>query len=153
MTAVIGAAARRSYPPWMASPDDVQRVAAALKRPRAGYVKRLNTLRIGLISKSGEAARQVGLFIDRIGDLSLEELGELYAETFERSELAGIAPLVSRLARSPASCEEARLALRELAPTLERLNRERNPFVYVVRALCCLLLSRATHSHTQHSSV
>jgi nitrate reductase assembly molybdenum cofactor insertion protein NarJ len=151
MTAVIGAATRRSYPREMASPDDVQRLAAALKRPRAGYVKRLNTVQIGLTSKSGEAARQLGLFVDRIGDLSLDELGELYVETFERSDLSGTTPLVTRLARSPVSGEEARMALRELAPTLEQLNHERNPFVYVVRALCCLLLARVNNSRTQHS--
>ncbi len=151
MTAVIGAAARWSYPQEMASPDDVPRLAAALRRPRAGYVKRLSTLQIGLTSKSGEAARQLGLFIDRIGDLSLDELGELYVETFERSDLSGTAPLVTRLARSPVSAEEARMALRELAPTLEQLNHERNPFVYVVRALCCLLLARVNNSRTQHS--
>jgi hypothetical protein len=37
---------------------------------------------------------------------------------------------------------DAAAALLALVPLLDRLEAERNPFVYVVRALCCLLLSR-----------
>jgi nitrate reductase assembly molybdenum cofactor insertion protein NarJ len=126
----------------MAPADDVQRLAAALQRPRAGYVTRLEALRADLAATAGEASRQLGLFLDRVGDLTLEELAELHRETFPRGAPGGIVPVATALARAPASGGEARGALLQLSPHLDRLTDDRNPFAYVVRALCCLLLSR-----------
>lgn len=102
----------------------MQRVAAALERPRAGYVAAIEAARRQIGDRSGEAARQLGLFVDRIGDLTRDELRELHDETF-----AG---------RTPAA------TLAALAPLLDRLERDRNPFAHLVRALCCLLLRSAS---------
>ena len=142
MTVVIGGAGARSYARRMASADDVQRLAAALKRPRAGYVTRLQALRADLAPTAGEASRQLGLFLDRVGDLTLDELAELHRETFPRGAAGGVLPLAAVLARAPASSGQARSALVQLAPLLDRLTGDRNPFACVVRALCCLLLAR-----------
>ena len=126
----------------MAAREDVQRVAAALERPRAGYVKRVQAARNAVAPHACEAVRQLGLFVDRIDDLSTEELRELYDETFRRDPSTRIEPLVARLTRRPTDATEAQDALRELTPLLERLDTDRNPFAHVVRALCCRLLAR-----------
>ena len=126
----------------MAAREDVQRVAAALERPRAGYVKRVQAARNAVAPHACEAVRQLGLFVDRIDDLSTEELRELYDETFRRDPSTRIEPLVARLTRRPTDATEAQDALRELTPLLERLDTDRNPFAHVVLALCCRLLAR-----------
>lgn len=129
----------------MTARDDVQHVAALLARPRRGYARRVDAARAALSPQAWETLRQLGMFVDRIGDLSTDELRELYDETFRRGRLTGVEPLISRLARQPTGGEDAREALRELAPLLERLDADRNPFAHVVRSLCCRLLDR-THT-------
>jgi nitrate reductase assembly molybdenum cofactor insertion protein NarJ len=133
----------------MAARDDVQRAAAALEKPQNDYMTRLETIRRALVAGSGEAARQLEVFSDRIGDLTIEELRELYDETFQRDTLAAIGPLISRFIRRPSSRADARVALDTLAPMLDRLEADRNPFAHVVRALCCLLLARVSHSRKE----
>ena len=152
MTAVIGGSAGGDYRHGMAARDDVQHVAAALARPRAGYLKRLETARVAMTARSGDAASQLAVFVDRIGDLTTEELRELYNETFGRGALQGTEAMALRLLRRSASCQQARAALDALAPMLNRLEADRNPFAYVVRALCCLLLVRADHGQMERSS-
>lgn len=125
----------------MAVRDEIQRVAAVLERPRTGYVKRLEQAQRAATARSGEASLQLGVFADRIAELTLEELGELYDETF-RAEQPGIEPVVRRLVRQHTGHLEAATALCALAPLLDRLDHERNPHAYVVRSLCCLLLLR-----------
>lgn len=142
MTAVIGGAHGRLYRRDMPAREDVQRLAAALERPRGGYVKRVQAARNAFAPHACEAARQLGAFVDRIGDLSTEELRELYDETFRRDTSTPIEALVARLARHRTDAAMAREALRELTPLLERLDTDRNPFAYVVRALCVGLLAR-----------
>ena len=122
---------------------DVRRLAAALLRPRAGYVDRIDRTRRSVAVRSVEAARQLEVFLGRISDLTIEDLHELYDETFFRCGWNGIDPTVRRLADAPAGPEEARSALDALAPLLERLEADRNPFAYVVKALCCVLLMLA----------
>jgi nitrate reductase assembly molybdenum cofactor insertion protein NarJ len=144
MTTVIDATAVRTYRRDVAARDELQLVAAALERPRAGYMKRVQAARDAVAPYAGEAARQLVVFGDRLADLSTEELGELYDETFRRDPSTRIEPLVARLTRRPADVAEAQDALRELTPLLERLDADRNPFAYVVRALCCRLLARVS---------
>jgi nitrate reductase assembly molybdenum cofactor insertion protein NarJ len=122
--------------------DDVQHVAALLARPRRGYARRVEAARAALSPQACESLRQLGMFADRIGDLSTDELRELHDETFRRGRPAVIESLVARLAQRPTEGEDAREALRELTPLLERLDADRNPFAHVVRSLCCRLLDR-----------
>jgi len=129
----------------MAARDDVQRVAATLARPRAGYLRRVRAHAAALATRSGEAARQLGLFADRIGDLGTAELQELHDETFgPHGGVADAASVGVQLSRHHASAAEARLALDMYARMLDRLEADRNPFAFVVRALCCVLLARAS---------
>jgi nitrate reductase assembly molybdenum cofactor insertion protein NarJ len=127
----------------MAARDDVQRLAAALERPREGYLARLETTRTTLPPACGDAARQLVVFIDRIADLTTEQLGELYDETFRRDPATTIEPLATRLARRRTRPEDAPAALGILASRLDRLQADRNPFEHLVRALCCALRARA----------
>lgn len=127
----------------MAARDDVQRVAAALARPRTGYLKRVKADGTAIAARSGEVARQLGVFADRIADLTIAELRELHQETFGEGALENTGALAIRLARHRTDAADARLALDVLARVLDRLEADRNPFAYVVRALCCVLMARA----------
>ena len=144
MTAVIGASSDDDYRHHVPARDDIQRVAAALDKPRKAYMKQLETLRTELVARSGEAARQLYLFADRVGELTLEEIRELYDATFLPETLTDIGPLSSRLSGRSTSGADARAALTTLVPMLDRLEADRNPFAHVLRALCCLLV-RASH--------
>lgn len=119
---------------------DVRRLASALRRPRAGYVERLDRTRKAVAARSTEAARQLEAFLGRISDLTIEDLHELYDETFLRGGRSGIDPSVRRLADAPAGPLQVRTALDALTPLLDRLEADRNPFACVVKALCCVLL-------------
>ena len=134
----------------MPDADDIQRVASALEPPRAGYLKRLKETQLS-IAQAVEAARQLEVFIERVGDLTAEELRELHLETF-RDGLPVVRRIHDRLAGARIDGSEAAAALSALEPLLVRLDRERNPFAYVVRSLCCLLLRRATSSRLEQSS-
>lgn len=126
----------------MTASDDVQRLAAVLARPGAARVAAARNAQAAPLG-SGEAARQLGLFFDRIADLTAEERRELHDETFASGALAAVPRIAQQLARGHVSAEAARTSLDTLAPALERLEADRNPFAYVVRALCCALLARA----------
>jgi len=136
----------------MAARDDVQRVASTLTRPREGYVKRVQAARVGMTSRSGEAARQMGVFIDRISELRTDELCELYDETFGQSVLEKAQALIARLVQRHTGGSEARVALEALTPILDRLEADRNPYVYLVRALCFVLLGCVNDSRMEQSS-
>jgi len=101
-----------------------------------------------MAAESGEVVRQLDVFVDRVGDLTTEELRELYDETFREPALADVQALAARLARGPATAADARAAVNSLAPVLDRLEAHRNPFSHVVRALCCALLTRVSHAGT-----
>jgi hypothetical protein len=147
MTAVIGRRARRLYCPRMPGMDDIQRIAATLERPGQGYVRRVQRALIASSAHSGEPRRRVESFLERVADLTLQELTELYDETFRHGRLPAIEPLAACLVRRRIDADGARAALNVLAPALERLERERNPFSYLVKDLCCALLTRAGASH------
>jgi nitrate reductase assembly molybdenum cofactor insertion protein NarJ len=151
MTAVIGRAETPRYRGSMPARDDVQRIAAVLARPHAGYLTRVKAHATAIAPRSGEAARQLGLFADRVGELSTAELQELYDETFARGGVDA-APLALRMARHRTSPEEARVALDTCARLLDHLQADRNPFEFVVRALCCVLLIRANDTHVTYES-
>jgi nitrate reductase assembly molybdenum cofactor insertion protein NarJ len=136
----------------MTARDDIQRVAAVLERPRAGYLERVGRARTRLKPGAVEIVRQLGLFSDRIADLTLDELRELHDETFGRTPLADAGALLLRLARQRVSASEAHDAVNALAPMLDRLEADRNPFAHVVRALCCVLLVRTHHPDMEPSS-
>ena len=102
-------------------------------------------------SRSIEASRQLEVFLDRVGDLTADELRELYAETFG-GEASAVRRLLVRLARTPNDGVESATAVAALGPLLERLEAERNPFAYVVRSLFCLLLLRLKASQFEQSS-
>jgi nitrate reductase assembly molybdenum cofactor insertion protein NarJ len=124
--------------------NDVQSVAAALLKPRADYLSRLAGTRDAIASRSAEGARQLTVFLDRISDLSVEELRELHDETFNRRLPAELSGTAGRLAARPATARDVRRALDVLTLALSRLDADRNPLAYVVRALCFLLLARVT---------
>jgi hypothetical protein len=125
----------------MPAADDVQRVAAVLQRPRAGYLRRLDAARQMLGAGAGEVSRQLEMFADRVGDLTAEELRELHDETFH-DEGSDIHRLLDRLVRARTDGPAAGAAVTALEPLLVRLDSERNPLAHVVRSLCCLLLQR-----------
>jgi nitrate reductase assembly molybdenum cofactor insertion protein NarJ len=141
MTVVIGRGAGGGYRGDMAVDGDVQRLARALHRPRDGYVGRLDRTRRAVAARSAEAARQLEVFLGRVSDLTIDELHEVYDETFRHGGPNEIGPAVLRLAHAPPRPEDSRAALEALAPMLERLEADRNPFAYVVKALCCVLLA------------
>ena len=103
MTRVIGGPAGGGYRHGMALRGDVQRLAAALQRPRVGYVGRIDRTRRAVAARSVEAARQLDVFLGRISDLTIEELRELYDETFRRGGPNEIGPAVQSLAQAPAA--------------------------------------------------
>ena len=150
MTVVIGWMSGHAYAHVMPVADDIQRVAALLQRPRTGYLRRLDETRQMLAARSGEVSRQLEIFADRVGDLTAEELRELYDETF-RGEASAIRRLLGRLVRTRTEGAAAAAAVSALEPSLERLDAERNPLAYVVRSLCCLLLLRVTTPHVEKS--
>jgi nitrate reductase assembly molybdenum cofactor insertion protein NarJ len=135
----------------MPGADDIQRVAAALESPRAGYLKHLKETQRVIADEAVEAARQLEVFIERVGDLTAEELQELHVETF-RGESPAVRRTVARLAGARTAGAAAGAVLGSLEPLLDRLEAERNPFAYVVRALCCLLLRRVASSGLEPSS-
>ena len=92
---------------------------------------------------SGEVARQLGVFVDRVADLTLDELRELHDETFRGPAMTDVQSVAHQLVQHSATAAEARAAVNVLAPALERLEANRNPFAHVVLALCCTLLTRA----------
>jgi hypothetical protein len=119
MTAVICIDQMSAYRRVMTARDDIQRLAAMLERPGDDHLARIEGAQHTIAGAlgSGESARQLGVFAERIADL-----------TSRRT-----------------TCAEARASLNALAPALDRLEADRNPFAYVVRALCCALLARASH--------
>jgi hypothetical protein len=97
----------------MTTLDDIQRVAAVLERPGIGYQRRLGRTPRAIAPRSGEAARQLGVFASRIEALSIEELRELYDETFRGAELSSVGALASTLVRRrPIALERARRSMR-----------------------------------------
>jgi hypothetical protein len=135
----------------MPAADDIARVAAALQRPRAGYLRRLDEARRLMTPRSGEASRQLEIFAERVGDLTAEELRELYDETF-RGEAPAVRRLLGRLVRTGTDGPGADAAVNALEPLLERLDAERNPLAHVVRSLCFLLLQRLSASRPEPPS-
>jgi nitrate reductase assembly molybdenum cofactor insertion protein NarJ len=155
MIAVIGTSGQGVYCRTMNAADEVQSVAATLERPGADYRERLERARAVTMARSGEAARQLGVFAERVRDLTLDELLELYDETFGRPTARDVQAIVRRLMRAPAEPDDAAAATGALVPILDRLEAVRNPFAYAVRALCCVLLARPHGGDTQsgHSRV
>ena len=147
MTAVIVWLPRRVYCPRMPGMDDIQRIAATLERPGPGYVRRVQRALVASRTHPGEPRRRVESFLERVADLTLQELTELYDETFRHGRMPAIEPLAACLVRRRLDADGARAALNVLAPALERLESERNPFSYLVKDLCCVLLTRAGEVH------
>src|SRR5262249_3012602 len=154
MTTVIRISCRRGYRRPMTARDDVQCLAAMLERPGTDHLAQLQgaVRAIARAGGSGESSRQLGVFAERVADLTIEELGELHDETFRTAALAEVPRLATRLASRRATCAEARASLNSLARALDRLEADRNPFAYVVRALCCALLARASHPAKDRAS-
>ena len=128
----------------MAARDGIRRVASILRAPDATYGRHVEAARRAAGAEAGEAGRQMAVFAERIAGLSVSELIELHDETFRRPPLASVAPLAEWLVHAPPDPAGARTALEALAPALDRLEAERNPYSYALKALCCLLLMRAT---------
>ena len=126
---------------FMRVADDIQRVAAMLQRPRPTYLRRLDEALQMLAGRSIEVSRELEIFADRVGDLTVEELRELYDETF-RNEDSAIHRTLDRLVRTRTDDAAARAAQSALQPFLARLDVERNPLAHVVRSLCWLLEQR-----------
>jgi nitrate reductase assembly molybdenum cofactor insertion protein NarJ len=135
---------------FMRVADDIQRVAVLLQRPRPAYLKRLDEALQVLAGRSVEVSRQLEIFADRVGDLTAEELRELYDETF-RNEDPAIRRTLGRLVRSRTDDAAAGAAVSALQPFLARLDAERNPLAHIVRSLCWLLLQRLQTPHFEKS--
>jgi nitrate reductase assembly molybdenum cofactor insertion protein NarJ len=117
-------------------------LALLLVRPGSGYRRQLAAAGRAFESVGGEGARQFGEFVRRVSDLSLDEFKELYDETFPHGCPLDVAAL-TQPATTPSLPSEAREALDIAILMLERLEHARNPFAWLVRALCCLLLNEA----------
>jgi nitrate reductase assembly molybdenum cofactor insertion protein NarJ len=135
---------------FMRVADDIQRVAAMLQRPRPTYLRRLDETLQMLAGRSFEVSRQLEIFADRVGDLTAEELRELYDETF-RQEDSAMRRTLGRLVRTRTDDAGAGAAVTALQPFLARLDAERNPLAHVVRSLCWLLLQRLQSPHLEKS--
>ena len=135
---------------FMRVADDIQRVAALLLRPRPTYLRRLDEALKMLARRSIEVSRELEIFADRVGDLTAEELRELYDETF-RHEDPAILRTLGRLARTRTDDAAAGTAVSAVKPLLARLDAERNPLAHVVRSLCWLLLQRLQSPHFEES--
>jgi hypothetical protein len=125
----------------MSTSIDVERLAAVLKRPDARYMARMDTAYQAIQEQSIEAARHLAIFISRVRDLELDELQELYAETFEHG-----ADVNTRLAHVFASHDDPAAMLDTLVAALPGLDADRNPFAYAVRSLCCVMLMSAVRA-------
>jgi nitrate reductase assembly molybdenum cofactor insertion protein NarJ len=117
-------------------------LALLLVRPGSGYRRQLAVAGRAFESVGGEGARQFGEFVRRVSDLSLDEFKELYDETFPHGCPLDVAAL-AHPAPTPSLPSETREALDVAILMLERLEHARNPFAWLVRALCCLLLNDA----------
>lgn len=135
---------------FMRVADDIQRVATLLQRPRPTYLRRLDEALQMLGGRSAEVSRQLEIFADRVGDLTAEELRELYDETF-RDEDSAIRHTLGRLVRARTDDRAASAAVNALQPLLARLDSERNPLAHIVRSLCWLLLQRLQSPHFEES--
>jgi phytoene dehydrogenase-like protein len=87
---------------------------------------------------------------DRVGDFVIDT----GPDTLLAHKPAALAPgawndverLTRRLVRRPAGRADAGAAISALVPILDHLEAERNPFAYVVKALCCVLLARTNQA-------
>src|SRR5262245_45460979 len=98
MTAVIGCPSAAGYRRGMARQDAAPDVAAVLQRPDESFPAVLAAARAAAGRQSVEAARQLEVFAGRIGDLAVDELRELYDETFTQPATAGLVPLARQVA-------------------------------------------------------
>jgi nitrate reductase assembly molybdenum cofactor insertion protein NarJ len=141
MTSVIGAPAIERYLRRMAATDHLERLAAVLVRPDEGYLGRIEALRETLTGQDGEAARQLGVFTARLTGLSVEELQELFDETFDACEVSALTAVARQLTESAPD----RVPVLDVLITIEHLHSaleaDRNPFVYLFKGLCCLVLA------------
>jgi len=142
------------YRRLMTARDDIQCLAAMLERPGTDHLAQVQgaVRAIASAGGSGESSRQLSVFAERVADLTIEELRELHDETFRAGALAEVPGLATRLGSRRTTCAEARASLNALARALDRLEADRNPFAYVVRALCCALLTRASHPGKDRAS-
>jgi len=91
------------------------------------------------------AARQLADFLGRLEGLSESELGELYAQTFDKAPGASPSALQS-LGRLKFVERDVRpgYIIRVVSPAIERdlarLGEQRNPFVHLLKATLCVLL-------------
>jgi nitrate reductase assembly molybdenum cofactor insertion protein NarJ len=140
MTSVIGGRVGPRYRRTMAATDALQQIAAVMVRPDDGYLDRVDALRDALANRQGEAARQLGVFATRLAGLSVEELQEVFDETFDRDRASGLAHLAAQFAegRGEAAALDSLVFIEHLLPALEA---DRNPFVYLCKAVCCLVLA------------
>jgi nitrate reductase assembly molybdenum cofactor insertion protein NarJ len=125
----------------MAATDDLARLAAAMVRPGEGYLDRIDQLREALAGRHGEASRQLGAFAARLAGLSVDELQELFDETFDGRPARALIALSRQLIQAPDRVRvlDVLLTIDYLLPALEA---DRNPFVYLFKAICCVLLAR-----------
>jgi nitrate reductase assembly molybdenum cofactor insertion protein NarJ len=125
----------------MAATDDLERLAAAMVRPGEGYLDRIEQLREALAGRHGEASRQLGAFTARLAGLSIDELQELFDETFDDRAARALIALSRQLTQAPDRVPVLGLLLtiEHLLPALEA---DRNPFVYLFKAICCVVLAR-----------
>jgi nitrate reductase assembly molybdenum cofactor insertion protein NarJ len=124
----------------MAAMHDFEQLATVMVRPDDGYLDRVEALRESLATRHGEAARQLGAFTARLAGLSVDELQELFDETFDARAAAAVSALGHYLAHAGGT-----VTVLDVLPMVERLlpalEADRNPFVYLFKAVCCLVLA------------
>jgi len=124
----------------MHAPFNLRLLAPLVTRPAADYHARLDRARAEAATPHPEAARHMGLFGDRLTDLTTEELDELYRETFTSAEQAALAD-AAELFVAGSDGHRAVLALPVFEQLLPSLAAARNPFTLLFKALCCLLIA------------
>lgn len=127
------------------APRHFQLLASLFACPTPAYRGRLETCIATLGGEHVQVAEQVQRFADLLADLSDPELVELHTQTFVGDGDSGeaLAAMLDELAQASPSAGRlyARIVLLpELEHHLARLEYDRNPFAYLARAACCLLI-------------
>lgn len=126
-------------------PSLLRQLARALDVPGPDYQPAIEVVAEALTLVRLDAARMVRGFADRVVDLTVPELQELYSQTFDRPSLSENRPAetLRRLSYVDADVQPEFVA-RVVAPALERvlvvLEPERNPFALLIKAAYCLVL-------------
>jgi nitrate reductase assembly molybdenum cofactor insertion protein NarJ len=120
---------------------DLRLAAPLVKQPTPAYHAQLERARLAAGSHV-DASRDFGRFAERLKDLAVDELEELYRETFAPADRGALADAAA-LFESAGPTGAATAALPVFERLLPSLAADRNPFTLLFKALCCLLIARS----------